>query len=677
MSFKYKIIFTLLLVVLKTNAQINDSINQLNHVVITSFKRSVPFIETTGSVAQITPQLLQTNSPERILESVNLIPGSKIEERSPGSYRVSMRGSTIRSPFGVRNVKIYFDDFIFTDASGNSYLNLIDPSFITSIDILKGPQGGEYGSETGGALVLNSTKKEQLNINLLGGSFATYSQKFNYSEQLGKHFFQIAQAYHNTESYREQSAVNRKSFFLKDNWKYSNNSTLNTFLLYTDIHYKTPGGLTLQQMQQNRRQARLATVSLPSAVVQDAGIYNKTVLGGISHHYKINDNWSNFALLQTSYTDFKNPFISNYEIRKENNLQGRFFVQYQKKWNTIEFESRVGFEAGYNQTGFKNFDNNRGEKGNAQKFDDLKTNASFYYLTQRWKIKQRIFVDANLSLNTLNYQWQTTFPIQEKGRITFKNQWLPSLGITYKVNSTWYLRGRVAKGTSSPTTEEVRSSNQNIAQNLLAEYGWNKEIGIRKQLGSLFIEATLFDYDLKDAIVKRQDENGNDYFINSGGTKQLGVEFLISSKNYKFNNSIFTGFQFRISGNYYDFTYKDYVVVNQNYTKNRLPGISKWNLQALVDIELLNKIHVLYSNYYNSNQFLNDGNSVKEKGFIVGNLKVLLPFNYKNKELNVYFGAQNIYNTKYSAGYDLNAFGNRFYNPAATTNFYIGGNFIL
>ena len=165
MSFKYKIIFTLLLVVLKTNAQINDSINQLNQVVITSFKRSVPFIETTGSVAQITPQLLQTNSPERILESVNLIPGSKIEERSPGSYRVSMRGSTIRSPFGVRNVKIYFDDFIFTDASGNSYLNLIDPSFITSIDILKGPQGGEYGSETGGALVLNSTKKEQLNIN--------------------------------------------------------------------------------------------------------------------------------------------------------------------------------------------------------------------------------------------------------------------------------------------------------------------------------------------------------------------------------------------------------------------------------------------------------------------------------------------------------------------------------
>ena len=42
-----------------------------------------------------------------------------MEERSPGSYRLSIRGSLLRSPFGVRNVKLYLDDFIFTDAGGN------------------------------------------------------------------------------------------------------------------------------------------------------------------------------------------------------------------------------------------------------------------------------------------------------------------------------------------------------------------------------------------------------------------------------------------------------------------------------------------------------------------------------------------------------------------------------
>ncbi|MEJ0103149.1 MAG: hypothetical protein WDO19_11585 [Bacteroidota bacterium] len=38
---------------------------------------------------------------------MNNTPGVRMEERSPGSYRLNLRGSTLRSPFGVRNVKVY------------------------------------------------------------------------------------------------------------------------------------------------------------------------------------------------------------------------------------------------------------------------------------------------------------------------------------------------------------------------------------------------------------------------------------------------------------------------------------------------------------------------------------------------------------------------------------------
>ena len=205
-------------------AQENDSIQQLESVILQSFQRTTPIFETTNSVQKINENLLKLNHPERLIESINLIPGAKMEERSPGSYRLSLRGSTIRSPFGVRNVKVFLDDFILTDATGNSYLNLIEPHFVQSIEVRKGPQGGEYGSESGGVIVLNSTHKNELKANITGGSFNQFSEKINFGKQFGKHFLHIGQGYYRSDGYREQSKVKRTSFLVKDNWKYNSSN---------------------------------------------------------------------------------------------------------------------------------------------------------------------------------------------------------------------------------------------------------------------------------------------------------------------------------------------------------------------------------------------------------------------------------------------------------------------
>ena len=430
-------------------------------------------------------------------------------------------------------------------------------------------------------------------------------------------------------------------------------------------------------MQTNRRQARLATATLPSAVEQHAGIRNKTFLGGVSHLWNINKNWKQFTILQTSMTDFKNPFISNYELRDEKNLQGRMYFDYSKKLENIKLNTRLGVEAGLNKTDFRNYDNNKGSKGEPQKFDDLSTTTAFYYVTQNINYKDHLFIDASLSFNTMKFDWETFYPYVETGNQTFKKQWLPQLGINYKINPTLSIRGKIAKGFSSPTTEEVRSSNQEIQNNLNAEYGWNKEIGIRKKLKSLFLELTAFDYQLKDAIVKRQDDNGNDYFINAGGTQQRGLEFSIESKKYNLNNFIFNSFNFLLTGHLYDFKYKDYQVGTNDFSNNQLPGISKYSFQNLIGIMLFHQVNLQFSNYYNSNIYLNDANTVKEKEYIIGNLLLSSDFKINESNLNLYVGINNLYNEKYSAGYDLNAFGNRFYNPAATTNFYIGTKIIL
>src|SRR5690606_17385382 len=123
--------------------------------------------------------------------TVNNIPGVRMEERSPGSYRFSIRGSLLRSPFGVRNVKFYLSDFPLTDAGGNTYLNSLDINTMHSLRVLKGPASGLFGANTGGVVILDpfaKTTEQPLNLSLsmAGGSFGLFQQQAGWMQQWKK-----------------------------------------------------------------------------------------------------------------------------------------------------------------------------------------------------------------------------------------------------------------------------------------------------------------------------------------------------------------------------------------------------------------------------------------------------------------------------------------------------------
>src|SRR5512133_809417 len=132
---------------------ITDSIFKLKEIEIKAYFTPHPLIYSPSSAFIVDKNLIKQQSGNSFLPAINVVPGVRMEERSPGSYRLSIRGSLLRSPFGVRNVKIYIDEFPLTDAGGNTYLNLIHPNSIHSIQILKGPEGSMFGANTGGVIL--------------------------------------------------------------------------------------------------------------------------------------------------------------------------------------------------------------------------------------------------------------------------------------------------------------------------------------------------------------------------------------------------------------------------------------------------------------------------------------------------------------------------------------------
>lgn len=654
-------------------AQKKDSANLISEVRIDAYKKPTAFINSTKSVSVVSENLLSQNTSERMLESINQIAGARMEERSPGSYRISLRGSTLRSPFGVRNVKVYLDDFILSDASGNTYFNVISPELIDRMEIYKEPESGDYGAVTGGTVLLKTKSSENLSANLSVGSYGTFNQSFDFSKQIEKHFVEIFQNYYQTDSYRDQSKVNRKQIFLKDNFQYSKEGILKGMLMYSDLEYQTPGGLTLEQMNANRKQARPSTATVPGAKEQDAGIRNKMFLAGISNEYQFNPNFLHFLLIQGSYVDFENPFITNFENRFEKNFALRTHFNYEKNWDNVSLAYRLGFEGGMSDIIIKNFDNNKGIEGNPQNFDQLKNTSGFYFLSQKLNFNEKLFTDISISLNSNSYDWERLFPRNEIGNIHFKNQWLPNFGLTYLLGKGFSARGKIGKGNSAPTNEEIRSSTQEFNQNLSPEYGWNKEFGIRKQFGNaIFVEGNYFDFRMKDAIVRRQNESGQEFFVNSGETVQKGFEVLLESKNFNLKNNFFSNFKFRFSGSFYDFKFKNYQQNENDFSGNDLTGVPKTSLNSLLNFTFFNTLSVDYSHFYTSKMPLNDANSVWSEAYFIGNIQFRFPVKIDKTKVDLFLQIQNLYNEEYVLGFDINAFGNRYYNPAAKRNFVLG-----
>ncbi|MGY0040307.1 TonB-dependent receptor plug domain-containing protein [Pedobacter sp. NJ-S-72] len=146
---------TLILLTLTLNSfsQIKqDTTKKLEEVVIRPYLSAQPLLRTTGAVTVLNKVALERQPNSSLVTVMNTLSGVRMEERSPGSYRLSIRGSLLRSPFGIRNIKIYLDEFPLTDAGGNSYLNALDLSGIGNIQILKGPQSSFYGANSGGVI---------------------------------------------------------------------------------------------------------------------------------------------------------------------------------------------------------------------------------------------------------------------------------------------------------------------------------------------------------------------------------------------------------------------------------------------------------------------------------------------------------------------------------------------
>ncbi|MEO6135104.1 MAG: TonB-dependent receptor plug domain-containing protein, partial [Ginsengibacter sp.] len=239
-----------------------DSAKTLENIIVNAYGNNQKLIDVPAAISLVSNRDLNRYDNTSIISSLNTKPGVRMEERSPGSYRLSIRGSSLRAPFGVRNVKVYYDGIPFTDPGGNTYLNQLGFYNVRSVEIIKGPAGSLYGAGTGGVLLL----KNDIN-NFNPGASVFYStgsyglQNINVNVRFGKEDMQntINFQHQTSDGYRNNTAMKRDVLTWDAVLKKNEKSILQAHFVYGDMNYQTPGGLTKAEYNSNARQSRPGT----------------------------------------------------------------------------------------------------------------------------------------------------------------------------------------------------------------------------------------------------------------------------------------------------------------------------------------------------------------------------------------------------------------------------------
>lgn len=657
--------------------QSEDSVRLLSEVTVKAYAYDRPAHEVPAAIGMIQETDLNRFSNSSLLPVVNTIPGVRMEERSPGSFRFSIRGSSLRSPFGVRNVKFYWNGLPLTDGSGNTYLNLVDFNSVGNLEIIKGPGASLYGAGTGGVVLLQPARtiglSRRLQYSLVTGSYGLFrfeaggtfiaSEKFHLDARL---------SYQRSGGYRQQTKMERYTANIDWTNILSSKSFLNGTLLISNLFYETPGGLTLAQYSADPHQARPPTSTLPGSVEQQAAVKNGTEFLGLNFDHQWNDAWSTRIGAFGSLTDFTNPTIRNYEKRKEYNWGGRTDTQF--KFGNDLLKGKMTFGAEYQNfySTLTDYDNLQGTPGNVQTDDKLWSQLFLAFAQIELELPKSFFVTLGGSGNFIAYKFLRTSVSPELGQYrNFDPVFSPRIAILKKLSPSLSLFGNVSNGFSPPSLAEVRPSTASFNNTLNAERGTSYEAGLKGHFfHQLDAQLSLYNFELKDAIVIQRDATGADYFVNAGATLQKGAELMLAwSPKLAFKK--LAALKIWSSYTYNQYRFSNYVNDGINYSGNALTGVPSTILVGGADLQWSNGLYVNLTANYTDRLPLNDANTDFSSDYFLagGRLGYRLA---KQIPLEFFIGIDNALDQRYSLGNDLNAAGGRYYNAAPPRNYYAG-----
>jgi iron complex outermembrane receptor protein len=699
-------------VILSSNAQqivANDSIP------LTSSNMSLIKIEaeairripvfTSGSVGIVHERQLKGNDQTSLQNALNTVPGVTMESRGyGGSQRINVRGSFLRSPFAVRNIKLYVEGIPMSSPDGTTPLEVIDAFDITGIEVVKGPNGSYTGSGTSGVIYMrlakaNPKRKVSFKHSTLFGSYGMKREATAIGFNTKKWNTRVSHIFQENRGYRDQEFNRKNNVSVISRYTHNEKRDYTFYASYFDGQLALPGGLNTTQAEEDPTQANSYSIA------NNASLYRERLLAAVSQNWVFSEKFYNTTSIYGSWTQKYNPYGTS-SAYSRNGF---------KDEGALGTGTRSVFKLDIFDTGIWRLRSTFGGEVQFEKFDatehtnvggkpgDLKYKYDVDYLTllgfvgTTLSYKDRVFVDLSASSNKTNHQItaQGYQGIRIDSNATWAAQWLPRISATYRVYKELYLLGSLSYGNSNPTVfEQIEIQQYSSAtafaesKNLKPETGINREVGVRYYISNFSFDFSAYDFDLTNAILPYTQlgyfeptgaEEEFTLYSNAGSVKQQGIEGTVNYTVNLTNQKVLRTLNVWVAGQLTDYRFNHYKLGSDDFEGKAIPGMPKATLSSgLVAGFYKNLATWSVQHYYVDRTPLNNSNTDWSSSYHLLNSRVdfRLPFldvfHWGIEGISVFVGANNILNTKYTSFLQTNAAAQRYYNPSPPRNFFAG-----
>ena len=593
------------------------------------------------------------------------LPGIWVNDRENYSLgeRITIRGIGWRTSFGVRGIQVIMDGIPLTVADGQTMLNPVDPAFVDKIELIRGPASTFWGNSSGGVLHVSTFQSPRetptLSLGSTAGSYNLFKQNVQYSQAFGNHTVSAYSSYLSQDGFREHSSVKLSRSGLKGTVDLSNKSRLEYVGAFVAMpEAKNPSSLTKEDAIDSPKMAN------PSSVSNDAGkqVYQGQL--GINYY---RDSSIGFITLTGYgiYRDLTNPLP--FAVIDLNRWAGGLRGTLEKEFNNLNVN--VGFDSKLQSDDRSEFENNSGDRGGIT-------------LKQLEQVtNQALFVTSDLELGNWNllaglrYDWLTfsvdSAAVAQTNSRTF-NALSPSIGVSYRSGTNkWY--ANLSTSFEAPTTTELVNSPEGgsgFNPNLEPERTIGVELGTKGQAAGniLGYELTLYRMWIKDILFPFQlQANGPTFYRNQGNTVHNGIETRLTVNPLEI-------LQFNATYNYIHATFQEQGTVNgSSIEDNDVPGIPDHRLNISLTYQQ-NRILSEVSYSYVSQYFADNLNTAENEAYGTLDAKISMarPLGDRSYRIQPFLNVNNILDERYNGSIIPNAFGNRYFEPAAGRNFQIG-----
>ncbi len=628
------------------------------------FKQSFSVTSRTFDYARDAKQQLSLD------EYLQNIPGLFVLNRNNFSQdlRIAIRGFGARSSFGIRGIKIVVDGIPETTPDGQGQIDNLTLSIIDKLQVLRGPASLLYGNASGGTINIQTIQDVDSTFIQAGATVGNYNMlKYDLiagiSHSKGSTILSAART--TTDGYREHSAFESNQFNMRSNFHLDATSNLSFQLNYTDSPQALDaGGLTLNEVTANRRQARSRNIQFDS---QEQVRQLKT---GLAYKKQWNAlGFNTYAFY--NYRDFDNklPFESGGQVELYRNYYGHgSYITYDTKTQLLENTLQVGYAFAWQADQRQRFDNIEGVRGGSD-FNQLESFNSYGFYAidnlqwDRWNFQGGLRYD----INQLKAEDRTIAANSSDRNL---NSFSGSLGINYELKEGRFFYGNVSTSFETPALTELSANpdgGTGFNPDLQPQQAVNYELGYKSLSKKLMWNGALFFIDTRDDLVPFELAPFPDrtFYRNAGSTHRYGLELFA---DYRLAPQV----SIQGSYTYSDFTYQNF---NNNGTildGNQLPGIPEHLATIGLTYRANNGLFVQWNTNYRGELFANDANTASIESALISDLNLSYPIKWDNALITLNGGINNLFDVDYFDNVRLNAFGNRFYEPAPGINFFAG-----